>query len=555
MGGDCTAWVYPVRPATFVPGERTLAVETRPDDVRRLARGTGILLPATLLGNVLLLILDLYVNGVLGTAGYGIFKAVSRVMGLAGFVALLGMENAVIRYLAGARAVSGGSVVAKAAALVGSAGVVGAALLVATARWTAGWVDTSPETALALQIAAISLPFAGLRMVWVAAAQGWGDVAPRAMLMFLAWPLAQIVGVTLLGSSGVAGVSAAYTGSMALGALLAGALAWRAGTRAGALTHGPIQTSSVLYNDGPKQSSSELALDESRERGVSTRDLLVFAAPLWVQGIVMALYTWSDQVLLAGLRSAEDAGIYGPVATLAPLFGLGLGALNGMFAPMIAERSASGQRGQLQALYRTVTRWAVILALPTTVLALVRPELVLGLWPHGSPDAANALRVTALAQLVCTGVGSVNYLLIMAGHQRLVLWNGVPAVVLNLAASCLLIPRYGPLGAALANGLAMMFANVVGFLQVRATLGISPFPRLGIGRALIAGIVAGLAAALVPSLHLAGLAGRWADAGLAGLLTLGVFAAVLAALGLDDDDRVVIHAIRAKLPFLNRMVK
>lgn len=513
-----------------------MAVETRPDDVRRLARGTGILLPATLLGNVLLLVLDLYVNGVLGTAGYGIFKAVSRVMGLAGFVVLLGMENAVIKHLAGSRGSGGGSVVTRAALLVGSAGVGGAALLVATARWTAGWVDSSPETVMALQISAISLPFAGLRMVWVAAAQGWGDVTPRAMLMFVVWPLAQIVGVTLLGSSGVAGVSAAYTGSMVLGAGLAGALAWRTGVR----VHRPAPTSTERAPDAPMDSE------------VSTRALLVFAGPLWVQGIVMALYTWSDQVLLAGLRSPEDAGIYGPVATLAPLFGLGLGALNGMFAPMIAERAALGQRDQLQALYRTVTRWAVILALPTTVFALVRPELVLGLWPHGSPDAANALRVTALAQLVCTGVGSVNYLLIMAGHQRLVLWNGVPAVALNLAASCLLIPRYGPLGAALANGLAMMFANVVGLLQVRATLGISPFPRFGVGRALSAGVAAGVAAALVPSLHLAGLTGRWVDAGLAGLLSLGVFMVVLAALGLDEDDRIVLHAVRSRLPFLPR---
>ncbi len=503
---------------------------TRKQDVARLARGAGVLLPATLLGNVLLLGLDFYVNGVLGNAGYGVYKAVSRVMALAGFVTLLGMENAVIRYVAGRSREIGAGVARRAAGLVALTGAASAVVITATAGATSAWVDPSPSTALALQIAAISLPFAGVRMVAVAAAQGWGDVRPRATVLFLLWPAAQIVGVACLGGQGIRGVTAAYTSAMVLGAGVARVLAWRASRGADAGTRDP-----------------------AREAPVPTGELLRFAWPLWLQGILMGLYTWSDQVLLAGLRSAEEAGIYGPVATITPIFGLGLGALNGMFAPMIAERvphegDPPSRRLELEALYRTVTRWAVILALPPTVFALARPELVIGLWPHGSMDAVPALRIATVSALVCTAVGSVNYLLIMAGQQRLVLWNGVPAVILNLLASYLLIPRYGPTGAALANGLAMMFANVVGFAQVRWALGISPFRRFGIGRAMVAAVAGGAVAAIYPAGHLAsGLAGRWGDAAIASVLTLLVFCVVLAVLGLDDDDRVVVDAIRAKV--------
>ena len=505
------------------------------DDVRRLARGTGILLPATLVGNALLLGLDFYVNGVLGNAGYGVFNAVTRVMGLAGFVVLLGMENAVIRYVARSAVPDGRSVAMRAAAWVCGASVIAATLLIVTAPRTAAWVDPSPGTALALQIAAVSLPFAGLRMVAVAAAQGWGEVTPRAVLMFLVWPMAQIVGVMLIfsassGGAGVAGVTAAYTLSMAMGAGLAVVFAVRAARR------------SLAGGAGSAPSS----------RATSSAELLRFAWPLWVQGILMALYTWADQVLLAGLRSPEDAGIYGPVARLAPLFGLGLGALNGMFAPMIAEKHAAGKQDELQALYRTVTRWALVIALPPAVLSLVRPEVVLGLWPHGSPEASDALRVTVIAQLVCTAVGSVNYLLIMAGRERLVLWNAIPAVVVNFAASFWLIPRYGPLGAALANALAMVFANVLAFVQVRSALHITPFRSFGIGRAAIAAVLAGLAVAFIPTgfvgefIAIGALAGRWVEGALFGMLTLAVFGSVLGLLGLDADDRVVINVLRQK---------
>lgn len=510
------------------------------DDVRRLARGTGILLPATLVGNALLLGLDFYVNGVLGNAGYGVFNAVTRVMGLAGFVVLLGMENAVIRYVARSSVPDGRSVAMRAAAWVCGASVIAATLLIVTAPRTAAWVDPSPGTALALQIAAVSLPFAGLRMVAVAAAQGWGEVTPRAVLMFLVWPMAQIVGVTLIfsassGGAGVAGVTAAYTLSMAMGAGLAVVFAVRAARRS-------VEARQTSADAGSAPSS----------RATSSAELLRFAWPLWAQGILMALYTWADQVLLAGLRSPEDAGIYGPVARLAPLFGLGLGALNGMFAPMIAEKHAAGKQDELQALYRTVTRWALVIALPPAVLSLVRPEVVLGLWPHGSPEASDALRVTVIAQLVCTAVGSVNYLLIMAGRERLVLWNAIPAVIVNFAASFWLIPRYGPLGAALANALAMVFANVLAFVQVRSTLHITPFRSFGIGRAAIASVLAGLAVAFIPTgfvcgvLPIGALAGRWVEGALFGMLTLAVFGSVLGLLGLDADDRVVINVLRQK---------
>lgn len=492
------------------------------DDIRRLARGTGILLPATLLGNALLLGLDLVVNGALGNAGYGVFNAVTRVMGLAGFVVLLGMENAVIRYVARSNVAHGRSVALRAAVWVGVTASVLAALLIASAPWTAVWVDPSPGTALALRIAAVSLPFAGLRMVGVAAAQGWGEVTPRAVLMFLLWPVAQLIGVAALAGQGVAGVTAAYTGAMVLGAAGAGVYAVRAARRAAS------------------------AEGERASRPTSSAELLAFAWPLWAQGILMALYTWADQVLLAGLRSAEDAGVYGPVARLAPLFGLGLGALNGVFAPMIAEKHAAGRTEELQALYRTVTRWALVIALPPAVLAFVRPELVLGLWPHGSAAASGALRVTVVAQLVCTAVGSVNYLLIMAGRERLVLWNAVPAVAVNVAASVWLIPGQGPMGAALANALAMVFANLLAFAQVRGALGITPFRGFGIGRACVAAAAAGFAIAWLPGGALPGLAGRWIEGVGAGVVALGVFAGVLTALGLDADDRVVLGALRQK---------
>ncbi len=487
------------------------------DDVARVARGAGILLPATLVGNAALLGLDFYLNGVLGNADYGLFGATRRVLGFAGFVVLLGMENTVIRFVAVARAPGEAEAVfRRASSLTVLAALLVTALLWALAPAYAAWIDPDPRTAAVLRWGAVSLPFAALRLVAVSSAQGAGVLSSRAVVMFLVWPVAQFLGFEALVRGmglGVVGAAMAYAAAMAVGAAIAVAALVRVQPR--------VLRGRWWGGAGP---------------------LLAFGWPMWVQGIGMAAYTWADQVLLAGLRSPEEAGWYGPVATLAPLFGLGLGALNGIFAPMIAEKHAAQDPDGLARLYRLVTRWAVVLALPPVLVCLVHPSLVLHVWPNAVDGAVPALRITAAAQLLCTAVGSVNYLLIMGGYQRMTLMNAIPALILNLGLSFWLVPSMGVTGAALANAAAMGFANLAGLVQVRLTLGLSPFDR-GLVRVGLAALPAAAAAWAV-----GGLPGpAWVIAPLCGLATVGVLLAGMLALGLSADDRVLVDRLRARV--------
>jgi O-antigen/teichoic acid export membrane protein len=377
--------------------------------------------------------------------------------------------------------------------------------------------------------AALALPLGAIRMVAVAACQGHGRVGTRGFVMFLLWPVVQFAGFGLV-ASGAFGPATALRAMQVLVIATGVGAVWA------------VVAMARVHATLPEHPS-----EEAPPPAPDAKELLAFAWPGWAQGMGMAAYTWSDQVLLAGLRSAEEAGIYGPVATLAPLFGLGLGALNGPFAPMIAERHAAGDRGGLERAYRTVARWAVLLAVPPVLVCLVVPDAVLGLWPHGDPArAATALRVTALAQLACTAVGSVNYLLIMAGRPRAALANAVPATLLNLGLSVWLVPRLGVTGAALANAVALCFANGMALVQVWRALEVHPFDA-GVGRVLLAGVPAGLVMAGAGALGLPAPA-TVVTAGLAGGLT---FLVSWWGLGPSEEDRALLARglvkVRARL--------
>ncbi len=492
-------------------------------DLRKLARGGGVMLVAQVLGSALLLALDVWTNGLLGNAGYGLFNNVKRVLQLGAFVVGLGMENAVIRYVATARSAEvARAVTARALAATVLAGLAGAGALAALAGRYAAWVDPAPATVIALQIAAFALPIGAVRLVTVSAAQGRGAVAPRAWILFVAWPIVQLAGVYVFVvrlDAGPVGAVIAWVSAMAFGAGL-GAIAWRR-----------VGRSDV---PAPSTGAVELAPD--------VRALLAYSWPMWVQGVVMGAYTWLDQLLLAGLRSVTEAGVYGPVNAITPLLGLGLGALNGPFAPLIAEKHAQGDRDGLERLYRTVTRWAVALAVPPVAVCVAAPMAVLGVWPNGSPDAVPALWITCLTQLFCTAVGSVNYLLIMAGQPRAALWNGLIALASATVASLLLVPPLGVTGAALANAVAMCVANGVAMAQVWAHLRIHPFD-LGLGKVVLAGVPVAVITAALRATDAPG----WVV--LVGAGTLGgvAFVASVLAMGITEDDRRVLEAVRRRL--------
>jgi O-antigen/teichoic acid export membrane protein len=206
------------------------------------------------------------------------------------------------------------------------------------------------DRSLPALVVAATLPLAVVRLLAVSARQGRGDLRTRALVMFLAWPVVQFATIPLFPPA--VAIPVGYALSLVVGATVALAWAWRRDPELYAAREG----GAPLFREG---------------------------WPLWLQGMGMAGYTWLDQVLLALLAGTAAAGSYGPVAALAPLYGLGLTALNGRFAPMIAARYAANDEAGLADLYRTVTRQAVTLGGIPLAVTLGAAPAVLGLWPGG----------------------------------------------------------------------------------------------------------------------------------------------------------------------------
>jgi len=497
--------------------------------MRQVAAGAGVLLPATLVGTVLLLLHEMLVNGNLTTEEYGLYATCKRVLQIGFLLGFLGLENAVVRFVSeghgsGDPARSRGAWRKAQAWSLAASGTL-AALLVVFAHPLAALFEHGDSSASemlpwALRVLAICLPLAAVRMMTTSASQGLLVMWPKALVLQVTWPALNILGVyffTVRGGRGLEGVLWAYDLSMLAGALIG---LWslrriRADMMAG-----------------------------SQPGEIESATLWAFAAPLWIYTIVNGVYAWLDQLLLAGMAGMEQAGIYAPVAILAPFFQIGLMALNGIFAPVIASLYARGKTKELERVYKVVARWSLILGLPICIGAFVTPVSVISIWPAGRPEAAVALQVMAVGLIFPIAVGSVNYMLIMSGHQKQALWNGIPGIFVNLGLALWLIPKWGITGAAIANAGSLVFISAVAAVQVWVLLKMHPFSK-----EMYKPILASVPSAAMGwwiNLRFEGQLGGLSMVLVVGLGIAVIFGLCLALFGFDDEDRILFQRFRRK---------
>jgi len=109
----------------------------------------------------------------------------------------------------------------------------------------------------------------------------------------------------------------------------------------------------------------------------------------------------------------------------------------------------------------------------------------------------------------------------------------------------LLVPVWGVVGAAVAAAITNVGMNVLNLQQVRTALQLSPYNRSYIH--LLAPSVAVVAVTILARKVTTDVGPDWLVVGATGILAYLVFAGIVFAFGLDDDDRLIANAIWTKV--------
>ena len=327
-----------------------------------------------------------------------------------------------------------------------------------------------------LRAFAVVLPFFVFMMMVLWATQGFQTVTYASYVQQMIRPalFVAFLGVFYLLGTETIGIIAAFGVSMFLGSLVAVYFLWR------------------LFPE---------VFDRSVPAKFETRSLFNVSIPMSVTTGAQYLNTWSALLVLGIFAIGPPVAIFGTAARTATLSTIVRFAFSGIFSPMISSFYSRGEMGELDRLYKDVSRWIFTGAFAIFLLIVVLSREVLAVFGERYVEGVAALVIVAFAQLYSSSVGPTPRMLAMTENQNVVMAATAVAAMVGLAVSVPLIylsptPEGKILGAAIGMATGIVVENTATLLAVRRRLGFWPY-NLAWAKPLVAGLVAAALAYLV----------------------------------------------------------
>lgn len=481
----------------------------------RLFHGASIYVASLAIGKGFTVVLQIVLGRWLGPSNYGLYSLGYSVISLVSWIAVLGLDQGVLRYCTVYRTQDRPdkvlSTLWRALALAGVASVVTAAPLAAGSFWIAKWLFT-PAFAVVLAGFAIALPFLTVIRLAGTYLQSIHDIYRMSMMQLLARPVLNIaiLGVAILFGWGLKGAVGAFVlccvSTACLGAYY-------------------IQKKRPNWNG-------------ARPTPVDHSPLLRYSLALMMVGLSYQVILRFPQVLLGHLGTSADVGVYSAGASFALAFGFMTLTFLQPAMPMMVELYETRQTEGLRRLYQSATRWTLAVVMPVFLgLCLFSGEVVL-LFGKEFKGAGPILLVLSLGWLVYYGKGPGSALLEMTGRQNWDLANTAGAAVLTVIANYLAIPRYGSMGAAFATAGSTIGWALAEYVEVLVLYRISPWSKGALVNISGAAATAVFTICMRPWL-------AWQALALADVVVYGIF--YYATLRLEPDDCVAMAAVLKRM--------
>ncbi|MDH4112283.1 MAG: polysaccharide biosynthesis C-terminal domain-containing protein [Actinomycetota bacterium] len=462
----------------------------------------------------------------LGDRAYGVVTLTTQFAFIAAAATRFGMDVANVRLVAilvgRGEAARGRALVRRAMGIAAAVSVPFAALAWLLSPWLADTFFSGNEAAVpAFRAAAVTVPFAALAFTSMGATRGLKIMRYTLYSQWTAQPIGWIVftvGFWAIWSATAGAASWAFGASWAL-ALAIAAYGWQKEQR-----RFPHEITGT-------------GIPEER-----TGALLRFGALRAPGTLFSQLIFWTDLFVLSLLSSGQGAaaeshvGVYSAVLRAGQALFLFLTSVSLTFSPFVADLHHRGEGGKLDDLYKQVTRWTLAATIPVLLVLAIMPGSVLRIFGGDFVEGEAALRILIIGMVVPVMVGTVGFILIMAGRTGwdLLVYVGAFAIDVGIALALARPDVLGIRGAAIAQATTLTFSAIARLFLVRRFLDIWPFDRSYLRLVvptLIGAAVMVLAHAVLPE-------AKWlVNLLLSAALGTGAYAAAMLVIGLKPNER------------------
>jgi O-antigen/teichoic acid export membrane protein len=434
-------------------------VVTDLQNVTLLAKGTGLGVLGLLLRTILTFVYTMIATRLIGPEQYGIYAVSLSIILIGSLIAEFGMNMTTVNFVVIAQNTHGAGGARRVLfynlklSLILSLLVTAALLVLAVPLSNS--IYGIPNLKQVLWLHAASIPFVAAGGIFVAFTVAQKTMLYKFMIRDLLQPLVELIFSTILIILGL------KAGGLALGYTLSGLVFSLAGLL-------------IVNRLAPADQEVGSHRDITRP---DLRPILGFSLPLFFSQLLGLLNLRLSILLVGALASIEYAGVLNVASDIARFGAFFLLALGNIYNPFISDLIQRGEKSELGYLYNLTTRWLVSFSFPLFIWIILNARDVISLFGPSYAIGATALILLMLAQFVNVGVGGTDSLIVMSGRTKLDMLNNVLGLLIVLLASIWFIPRYGLIGAALAQSCFVVSVNVIKLLEVRLLVGIQPYTK------------------------------------------------------------------------------
>jgi O-antigen/teichoic acid export membrane protein len=419
----------------------------------RILRGSAWLLVAKVLTTVLGLLINASLARLLSPADLGAFFSVFTLVIIGSTVAQLGLDRVVVRLVSASLAVGrpgdARHVIRTVFVIGGVAAVVlGAALALGLGSLLATHLYHSSVMAGVMPIAAGWLVATALQSLLYETFRGMQRFGLAAVFDALFIDIIVATTVTTLwfvhARLSLNQVAALFGSATAATVLVAGFILWGRTRR--------------MRGEGHADS----------------REIVSIAWPLLITNVATYLLgTGVDLWVVGAFRPQEVVAVYGAASRLMFLVVTPFLVLQGVVAPLVGEMAAQGRNRDLEKTLRAIATLAEIPAVVALIVFIAFGSSVMGFF-YGPfyRQGAIILFILSVGRLAVVWTGSCAIVLMMTGHQRVLMNVTVAFGTMSVLAGVALAWQFGAVGVAFATATAAVLQNVFTMITVKRRVGV-----------------------------------------------------------------------------------
>jgi O-antigen/teichoic acid export membrane protein len=443
----------------------------------------------------------------LGPAALGIFSVAWSITDIISKIGVLGLDNAITTFIARSEAVGdrarSRSLFHVAVVLGVVQSVVTAVIVIVALRFFNGRLHVQPQMVSALTLVLCAMPGLALYRISTAISRGMKVMQHDIYSRGIAEPIATTLAFLLAIAVGF------KTASPEVAAIL--------GTAISGIT--ALLLALSLFRHDPARDVIVSPVDEAKS-------LIAYAAPISVYQLINAFIARLDLILLGyfvgrapGVTLAT-VGVYSAVIDTANGLRKVNQAFNPIFAPVVAGMTATGDHQIASATYARLAQWMLWILLPLVAVLSLAGSTILLIYGPAFWQGGLWLGIVALASATNAFV-SLGETVIMVQRPHLNLLHSSITCAVAFAGLLWLIPRFGPLGAAVGILVPYIVQGILRYATLRwvfhwkdswsdishplIAAGIALVPAL-ICRGFLSGVIGQVASAAV---FLAVFGGQW----------------------------------------------